>query len=226
MARADKRPLPPYLPYRSFTTYLDGLRAFQPQVIDRSSMRSFSGAIQSWLLNGLRYLNMIDDNGLPRQRLTQIAKASPEERKPMLRQLIEAEYGFLKDQGVDLGAATPRQLDLAFESMGAQGDTVRKCVAFFLAMAKDAGLHLSPLLAKSHRRAGSSRTNGQTKRAHLASQTTAPPAPVANTLLPPVSRTPAELLLAILDTEAMSDDEQAAVWTLLKYLKKTNRSGG
>ena len=37
------------------------------------------------------------------------------------------------------------------------------------------------------------------------------------------SKTPAELLLEILDPEAMSDEEQSAVWTLLKYLKKQNR---
>jgi hypothetical protein len=213
-----KQNIPPYMPYRTLVTYLDSLRPFVPNVIDRSSMRSFSGAIQSWLLNGLRYLQMIDDDGKPKPRLHRLAAASDEERKPMLRQLIDAEYGFLKD--IDLQRATPKQLEAAFSETGAQGDTVRKSMAFFLAMAKDAGLPLSPLLARSKRRSAPPRTNGS-KRPPQGSTVVMPTAEASS--IPgaiAAAKSPAELLLGILDPEVMTDEEQAAVWTLLKYLKK------
>jgi hypothetical protein len=43
---------------------------------------------------------------------------------------------------------TPAQLEAAFVARGASGDTVRKSIAFMLAMAKDAGVELSPHLTK------------------------------------------------------------------------------
>lgn len=149
----EKQNLPPYVPWRTFVNYLDGLREFGPSlpnVIDRDSMRSYSGATQSWLLSALRSLNMIDAKGVPRPRLTQIVHASPDDRQPLYRQLIDAEYGFLKE--IDLRGATQRQLADAFESTGATGDTVRKCMLFFIGMAKAAGLPLSPLIQKASRR--------------------------------------------------------------------------
>jgi len=148
-----ERPVPPYVPWKTFETYLDGLKAFGPtlpNVIDRDSMRNFSGATQSWLLSGLRSLNMIDDEGVPKARLKQIAHATTDERKPMLRQLIEAEYQFLK--GISLQGATPKQIESAFETTGATGDTVRKCIGFFVGMAKAADLPLSPMIMKVRRR--------------------------------------------------------------------------
>lgn len=210
-----KRPVPPYLPYRTFSGYLDSLRTFVPSEIDRSSMRSYSGAIQSWLLSALRYLNMIDDDGRPKPRLEQIAQATDDERKPMLRQLIEAEYAFLK--GIDLTRATPRQIDDAFEQAGASGDTVRKCVVFFIALAKDAGLPLSPLLGKRQRRQRQVST-----RRNAGNGTTPAPQGTPSVLpSPPVERKSHEqILIEMLDPNSMDDAEQTAIWTLLKYLKK------
>jgi hypothetical protein len=159
MTDERKRQIPPYVPWRTFETYLDGLKAFGPDlpnVIDRDSMRTFSGAMQSWLLNALRSLNMIDDNGVPRPRLKQIVHATPESRKAMYKQVLEAEYRFL--DGINLRAATPKQIEAAFETTGATGDTIRKCMVFFVGLAKAAEVPLSPLIMKVRRRP--SRSNG------------------------------------------------------------------
>lgn len=156
------RPVPPYLPWKTFENYIDGLKAFGdhlPNVIDRDSMRNLSGAMQSWLLSGLRALNMIDEHGTPRPRLQQIVQASPDDRKAMYRQVIEAEYPFLRE--INLKDATPKQIEAAFESTGATGDTVRKCMVFFIGLAKAADVPLSPLISKVRRRAA--RTNGAAK---------------------------------------------------------------
>ena len=98
IALAKKRGVPPYIPWRTLENYLGGLRDFGaslPNVIDRDSMRTYSGATQSGLLSALRSLNMIDERGVPRPRLAQMVQASPDDRKPLYKQLVDAEYGFL-----------------------------------------------------------------------------------------------------------------------------------
>ena len=150
---SEKQSIPPYVPWRTFENYLDSLREFGaslPNVIDRDSMPTYSGATQSWLLSALRALHMIDENGVPRPLLTQIVQAAPDDRQPLYKQLIETEYRFLKE--IDLRGATQRQLAKAFESTGATGDTVRKCMLFFIGIAKAADLQLSPLIQKAGRR--------------------------------------------------------------------------
>lgn len=173
----EKQSIPPYVPWRTFESYLDGLREFGtalPNVIDRDSMRTYSGATQSWLLSALRSLKMIDEKGAPRPRLMEIVQASPDDRKPLYRQLIEAEYRCL--DGIDLRGATQRQLTRAFESTGATGDTVRKCMAFFIGMARAADLQLSPLIQKATRRPNK-RGNGNKQKARKKPAEDAPPPP-------------------------------------------------
>ena len=175
----EKQSIPPYVPWRTFENYLDGLREFGtslPNVIDRDSMQTYSGATQSWLLSALRSLNMIDEKGEPRPRLTEIVQASPDDRKTLYQQLIEAEYGFLKE--INLRGATQRQLASAFESTGATGDTVRKCMLFFIGMAKAAGLQLSPLIQKASRRPSKGGNGNKAKgRAKTPKEPPPPPPP-------------------------------------------------
>lgn len=175
---SEKQSIPPYVPWRTFENYLDSLREFGtslPNVIDRDSMQTYSGATQSWLLSALRSLNMIDEKGVPRPRLTQIVQASPDDRKPLYRQLIEAEYLFLKE--IDLRGATQRQLAGAFESTGATGDTVRKCMLFFIGMAKAAELPLSPLIQKAGRRPSKGGNGNRAKPRAKTPQDPPPPSP-------------------------------------------------
>lgn len=222
MADTDRRPTPPYVPWRTFESYIEGLKGFGdslPNVIDRDSMRTLSGATQSWLLSGLRALNMIDENGAPKPRLNQIVKADADERKTLYKQLISAEYKFL--DGINLAGATPRQLDTAFESTGATGDTVRKCIAFFIGLAKAADVPLSSLIQKGRRRPA--RTNGNSRPARRF--TPSPPPPTAKDSDKPKdqdtgSKPAFQVLYELLDPKVMNAEEQAAVWTLLQFIKK------
>ena len=178
-AALTKKSLPPYVPWRSLENYLDGLRDFGsslPNVIDRDSMRTHSWAAQSALLSALRSLNMIDERGVPRPRLAQIVHASPDERTPLYKQLIDAEYRFL--EGIDLRGATQRQLAQAFESAGATGDTVRKCMQFFIGLAKAAELPLSPFIQKATRRSRGA-GNGKPKTKAKPPKVATPPDPPA-----------------------------------------------
>lgn len=148
MAETERLPLPPYMPYKTFTTFLDHLRSVGlPSHVDKSTMQSMSGAMQSWTKSSLRYMNLIDGNDIPDDRLKKLVKAQGEDRKPLLRDLFKSTYAFLNGK-VDLSNTTPPKLKDAITALGAQGETVEKIMTFMIAMAKDAGIPLSPYLTK------------------------------------------------------------------------------
>lgn len=156
-----KRGVPPYVPYVTFKNYLESLRAGIPAQIDRSVMSSYSGAIQSWLTTSLKYFNLITDAGIPTDALREVVQSEGEGRQRALTALLKAGYPFLFTNAFDLGKATPAMLDKAFTSTGATGDTVNKSKAFFIALAKDAGIDLSPHLLQKFRKTRSTLQRGR-----------------------------------------------------------------
>lgn len=147
----EHRPAPPYIPYRTFRNWLDGLKAGIPARIDRSVLGNMAGIVQSQLLATLRYLNLINQEGAPTDLLEKLSKADGPDRQKLERDLLKAAYPFMFATGFNLQAATPRLVEEQFEKAGVSGDTVRKCVAFFLLAAKDAGLPISPHLKTPRR---------------------------------------------------------------------------
>jgi hypothetical protein len=146
MSESERKPIPPYLPYKTFGTFLDHLRSIgMPSHIDKSVMASLSGGMQSWLKSALRYMKLIDAEDAPTDALAALAAAQGDERKPLLLSLFQSSYGFLKGR-VDLKNTTPSKLKAAITEQGAQGETAEKVMAFLVAMAKDAGVPLSSLL--------------------------------------------------------------------------------
>jgi hypothetical protein len=158
---------------------------------------------------------------VPRPRLKQIVDASPEQRKSLYKQIITAEYKFL--DGINLQGATPKQIESAFETTGASGDTVRKCIAFFISMAKAADVPLSPLIEKARRRPAKN-GNGAARPKVRRAQAASPSSPKPPTHTPPPATLAApkpafQVLYELLDPE-MDKSEQEAVWTLLRWLKR------
>jgi hypothetical protein len=135
--------VPPYVPYRTMKTFVESLKIAMPSRIDRSVMPSMSGAVQSQLNAALKYLGLVSDKGLPAEALVKLANSEGLERQKALREIVKAGYSFLF-VGFDLQRATTRQLEEEFGKVGAGGQTVRKCIAFFMAIAKDADIALSP----------------------------------------------------------------------------------
>src|SRR5688572_30137876 len=124
MSESERKPLPPYLPYRTFCTFLDHLRAIgTPSHIDKSVMPQFSGAMQSWLKSALRYMKLINKDDSPDPMLDRLAKSQGEERKAILAKLFRSSYSFL-DGKIDLKNTTPQKLRTAVIDLGATGDTV------------------------------------------------------------------------------------------------------
>src|SRR2546425_8289517 len=144
-------PVPPYVPYRSFRNFIESLKQGIRARIDRSVMASMSGALQSQLTSCLRYLELITSGSHPTPALPRLVNSEGPERAKILRDIITKAYPFLFLH-FDLKTATPRMLEEQFANAGASGGTIDKCVNFFLAAAKEAGVELSPHLKSNRQR--------------------------------------------------------------------------
>jgi hypothetical protein len=158
MTDQARKPLPPYVPYKTFNTFLDHLKAIgMPSHIDKSVMASLSGGMQSWLKAALRYMKLINEKDEPTELLAHLVVSQGAERRAVLFQIFAQSYAFLIDK-VDLRNTTPTKLRSAIVEEGAQGETVDKILAFLLAMAKDAGVEMSKLLTTRAPRQARART--------------------------------------------------------------------
>jgi hypothetical protein len=137
--------VPPYVPYRSFRNFIDSLKQGIPARIDRSVMSSMSGALQSQLTTALRYLGLTKSTGQPTDLLARLVNSEGPERSGVMHTVVSNSYPFIF-QEFDVKSATPRMLEEKFAEMGASGGTLDKCMNFFLAAAKDAGIETSPHL--------------------------------------------------------------------------------
>ncbi len=139
--------IPPYVPYRTFLAFLETMRHGVPSHIDKSVLRSMSGGIQGWLKASLKSMRLIDQANVPQDLLRDLAGSEGARRKQLLKRVFDSTYDFL-DRSVDLETTTPAKLEAAFTTAGANGDTVRKAVAFMVSLAKDADVELSPHLLR------------------------------------------------------------------------------
>ncbi len=144
-------------PYVSFTTFINtitGLASTHPNRIDRSVFQGQSGGVVNQLLTSYRFLDLCDDHGQPSDALKGLWKADENERKKLIKAIIQEHYPTLVQ--LNLAKASPAQIGEEIEKTGATGATRVKSVGFFLKAAKYAGMELSPLLGRQTRDA-----NGQ-----------------------------------------------------------------
>lgn len=218
--RAKAVRTPPYTSYRTFRTFIEDLREHGvPSRVDRSVLTRFSGVVGAQLTHALRFLGLIEDDGRPTERLRELMKAEGAGRwSEALVEIIRQEYAPIF--AIDLETATPSHFNEAFRKAFPAADAVvQKCVTFFLYAAGDAGLRISGRVLKGR------------KPRSLAPRKRRPPPlspPDASDAAPPPpepessrlhGKKPSEILLLHLDPETMDEDQQAAVWTLMKYFK-------
>lgn len=146
----DKKPIPAYVPFRTFLNALDTLQHGVPSIIDRTVWPTFSGLYQSQTLGAFRFLGLIDADGKPTPDLQKLVE-DKDNRQLYLRKVLERSYASLVKK--DLTKMTPASFNAAVEEYGAGGDTHRKVVSFFLQAAKYASLPLSPYILKQARTA-------------------------------------------------------------------------
>jgi hypothetical protein len=157
MEKSRKR-LPPYISYRTFHNFLEGLEQGIPSRIDRSYWgERFSGSTGIQLMAALRFLGLVDTNGVPNEGLKQLVMSRGEARTEHLRNITNEAFAFLLLSNFDLQTATYSQLQELFHyTFQLTGDVSRKCIKFFVALAGDSGIPLSPFITKQFRPARSS----------------------------------------------------------------------
>ena len=140
-----------------------------PPRIDRSYWgERFSGSNGTQLMTALRFLGLIDSEGIPMTQLVQLVSAEGSQRSDILKQIGYSAYSFLMDKSLDTQVATYAQLEKAFyNAYDVSGDVARKCIKFFIELESDAGVPLSPLMMKKSRTmlASSARKRTGTKEA-------------------------------------------------------------
>jgi hypothetical protein len=162
MALEKRKHLPPYVSYRTFHNFLERLHEQMPSRIDRSywgDILSGSNGIQ--LMAALRFLNLMDINGKPLERLGPLVSARGEQKAQLLRIIAYDAFSFVLESTLDLQSATYSQLMEVFHNTYQITDDVsRKCVKFFIALATEAGMPLSPFITKRTRTAHTSSGTG------------------------------------------------------------------
>jgi len=217
---ARPAPTPPYTSYRTFKTFIHDLREHGvPSRIDRSVLTRFSGVVGTQLMHALRFLGLIEDHGRPTQRLKELANAYGAAHWPeKLSELLRQEYAPMF--AIDLETATPSHFNEAFRKAFPAADAVvQKCVTFFLYAANDAGVKISARVLKGRKpRSLTPRKRGAPaprKTQHVEIGFSPPEAPAFRS----EGEKPSEMLLRRLDPKEMDEEQQAAVWTLMKYFK-------
>lgn len=140
-------PKAPYMPYTTFKRFLGSLKAGAiPSRIDKTLMPGQSGSMQSWMMAALRFFDLIDDLGHPKEELDPLVSGNDDERKKIWHDVFTQAYDPIIT-GLDLQRATPGQLNERFIK-DFSAETARKCISFFAAGAEDAGIvlgeHLKP----------------------------------------------------------------------------------
>ena len=203
MIMTNAKSLPPYVSYRTFWNFLDGLKAAVPARIDRSFWGDkLSGSTGGQLIAALKYLKLIDGSGIPTLRLRQIVFAKGPQRPDLLRQLTQEAYPFFLT-ALDPASATYAQLEEKLrENFQITTDVGRKCIKFYIGLAEDATINLSPFVTRKSKATHATAPARKSKKsAPRAVDADADPAPAALPTSPSIAADPppatmGQLLLA------------------------------
>src|SRR5512136_736421 len=163
MKARDKGPRPPYVTYATWVRVLEDVRERKPTQLDGSYFRELelSDSTGVTVKQALWFLGLVEGENMPTQELLELVAAEGDDRKRLIRQILDQAYGPIVGE-VDLEHATMGHVLDAFKRAGAEGNVGHKCVTFFLALAKDAGMTLSSsLLTKSRVGASQRREVGE-----------------------------------------------------------------
>lgn len=156
----EKRPVAPYVSFKTFLTALDALSNGLPPVLDSSIFPSFSGAAKSQVMVTLKYLHLVLANGSTTSDLAKLA-VETDARPAILQDIIRAAYpGLIELAGSN---ATPAQFESQMRSIAGTGDTFKKSVTFFLQACQYSGISLPQAWTRNRVRATSA-TAGRRRR--------------------------------------------------------------
>jgi hypothetical protein len=151
-----KKSTPVYVSYVTLLSALDNLKNHgipSTGIIDKSLWDTQSGAIQGQILLALRFLGLTDEQNRVQPDLVTLAKASPEQRKTLLRPIIEQKYRSVI--AVGLPTISQAQLEDALRKFEISGSTLDRAVRFFVKACQECGIPLSARVAERVRASSS-----------------------------------------------------------------------
>ena len=81
--------IPPYVSYKTFRNFLEFLKETFPSRIDRSVWGPrYSGTSGQQLMTALKVLNLIDENGIPSNKLSLLVNSEGENRRNILKSIL------------------------------------------------------------------------------------------------------------------------------------------
>lgn len=229
MTAAEKKIAPPYATFTSFVNLANELREHGiPDRIDPSVFGGKSGSIVYSVLNALKFLGLIDEDGAPTNQFREFVAATDEGRVPILRTILENGYPTLFNGRYDLKTITAGQFNEHIrEEFGASGSTIDKIAAFFIAACGVSDVEISTHLKKRKAVAPSSsaRKAGRQRKSDEKPETESDSPP------PKVKETPTlkPLEYQLIDLMSEPDIEQEikdSIWNLVQYLtaRKTKQA--
>ncbi|MBG0802969.1 DUF5343 domain-containing protein [Methylocystis sp. H4A] len=159
----------PYIAYQTLKTFIAPLKEHVvPNRIDKSLLRSFSGAVQGQLMTALKFLKLMEDDGRPTDALKSLVAAyGTDEWQGALYTVLGSSYPQMFV--LPLASVSPSEFGEAFKkAYPCEGETLSKGVRFFLNAATEAGVHLSPFLTKGAKPRASSGGNGSKRKTRQA----------------------------------------------------------
>ncbi|MCL2281070.1 MAG: DUF5343 domain-containing protein [Dehalococcoidia bacterium] len=165
LSNPSKKLLPPYVSYRTFLNFIEGLQHTMPARIDRSYWgERLSGSTGAQLVAALRFLDLVDVSGFPTVKLRQLVGSREDQRTEILKKITQESYGFFLGQ-VDPQTATYAQLEEAFhDNYQLANDVARKCIKFFIELAGTSGMKISPFVTKKNRNSRQATTAKKTSK--------------------------------------------------------------
>jgi hypothetical protein len=152
MEQVKQETLKKALPYVAFATFSNALSSLVehglPSQIDRSVLKQFSGVNQNLLFTAFRFMGLTNEIGEPTDKLHEYAKADQETRKAILATILKERY---PEQVKILPNGTPQKLNDSFADINVEASVKKKCISFFLQMARACGLPVSAHIIKGAR---------------------------------------------------------------------------
>jgi hypothetical protein len=165
MAKNGDKSVPAYIPFITFTNFIEALKnTTVPPRIDSTITPTMSGQSRGALNSALRFLGLVEGEqnavGAPLKEL--VGAFGGLEWKNVLGQLITTAYGpIVKD--LDISHATGGQLNEHFRAAGIDGQVLEKAVRFYLSALDEVGIPYSPLFKTRGARTVRKRTPPRTR---------------------------------------------------------------
>lgn len=156
MAKArQKNRRAPYPPYARWLQLLAILKNQFPDRIDKSyiGQMNVNQATESMLQSALIFMGLVDSQRRPNKVLDGLVNSMGVDRKNRLTAILQDSYGHIL-KNLTLRTATPDQLAERFQTSGPNDEVGRKGLSFFVAMATEAELQMSPQISTRVRNIG------------------------------------------------------------------------